>query len=332
MELDQNAAAGKVAPKGVSHESIGNGGTGACRIVELRTKSMLAQERALKTSNLMEDVVKPENLNLAYKRVTQNKGAAGMDGMKTTELKAWLKENGSKLIKELLEGSYEAMAVKRVDIPKPNGGTRELSIPTVVDRFVQQAILQVLTPIIDPEFSDSSYGFRPNRSAHQALEKAQEYVEGGRSIVVDIDLERFFDTVNHDVLMGRLAKRIGDKRILLTVRKFLQAGIMHNGVCMDKELGTPQGGPLSPLLANVLLDDLDKELERRGHKFVRYADDCNIYVTSMKAGERVMESVTLFLKKTLRLIVNQQKSQVSPCRNANVSGVHDSDLGNTDDI
>ena len=326
MNLDNLAVTDKEKSKDTSHVHTGKSGTGACRLVELRTRSVIAQERALKTMELMELVVTPANMNEAYERVVDNKGAPGVDSMKTTDLYAWLFENKEELINQLLEGTYEPSPVKRVDIPKPNGGTRQLGIPTVVDRLVQQALLQRLTPILDPFFSEFSYGFRPGRSAHQALLKAQEYVERGRAIVVDIDLEKFFDNVNHDILMSRLARYIGDKRILRLVRKFLQAGIMFNGVCTSRDKGTPQGGPLSPILANLLLDDLDKELENRGHKFVRYADDCNIYVYSMKAGERVMESVTRFLKK-LRLMINRQKSQVSPCRRESIPGIHDPELG-----
>jgi len=332
VKLDKHAAADKEVSLDTSPERTGKSGTGACRIVELRTKSALIQERALKTAHLMEEVVSPENMNLAHKRVVSNKGAPGCDGMTTKQLGEWLTKNREELALQLLEGTFKPTSVKRVDIPKPNGGTRQLGIPTVVDRLVQQAILQILSPVIDPEFSDSSYGFRPKRSAHQALLKAQEYVEGGREIVVDIDLEKFFDTVNHDVLMDRLAKRIGDKRILRIVRRFLQSGSMQNGVCILQERGTPQGGPLSPLLANILLDDLDKELERRGHTFVRYADDCNIYVNSMKSGLRVMESTTKFLKKVLRLRVNEEKSQVSPCRSEELLRLHTYELGNADHI
>ncbi len=328
MNLDKLAVTGKeTSRKDKSHVHTGKSGTGACRLVELRTRSVITQERALKTMELMEVVVTPASMNDAYERVVDNKGAPGIDGMKTTDLYEWLMENKEELIKQLLEGTYEPNAVRRVDIPKANGGTRQLGIPTAVDRLVQQALLQALTPILDPLFSESSYGFRPGRSAHQALVKAQEYVEEGRGIVVDIDLEKFFDNVNHDILMSRLACHIGDKRILRLVRKFLQAGIMFNGVCSSRDKGTPQGGPLSPILANLLLDDLDRELEDRGHKFVRYADDCNIYVYSIKAGERVMESVTRFLKKKLRLSINRQKSQVSPCRSENIPGIYDPELG-----
>jgi RNA-directed DNA polymerase len=229
-----------------------------------------------------------------------------------TRLKAWIAVNREGLIAALLDGSYQPKTVRGVEIPKPGGGMRQLGIPTVVDRLVQQAILQVLEPILDPTFSASSFGFRPGKSAHQALAQAQGYIADGRGIVVDIDLEKFFDRVNHDVLMARLARRVGDKRLLKIVRRFLQAGMMQGGVRIERHEGTPQGGPLSPLLANLLLDDLDKELERRGHRFCRYADDCNIYVASEAAGERVMASVVAFLESKLRLKVNRTKSAVAP--------------------
>jgi RNA-directed DNA polymerase len=259
----------------------------------------------------MEEVCDRENLNRAYKRVKANKGSAGVDGMTVHDLKTWLAEHKETLIASLLDGSYQPQPVRGVEIPKPGGGVRQLGIPTVVDRLVQQAILQVLEPRLDPTFSESSYGFRPGRSAHQALHKGQEYVAEGRGIVVDVDLEKFFDRVNHDILMSRLARRVADKRLLRIVRRFLEAGLMSNGVCIERHEGTPQGGPLSPLLANLLLDDLDKELERRGHRFCRYADDCNIYVQSKAAGERVMQSVVTFVEKRLRLRVNRDKSAVA---------------------
>lgn len=263
------------------------------------------------TECLMEKICEAANLNRAYKRVRTNKGSAGVDGMTVKELSGHLKEHKEKLIKSLLEGSYKPQKIRAVEIPKPGGGIRQLGIPTVTDRFIQQAIVQVLEPRLDPIFSESSYGFRPNRSAHQALKKAQEYVREGRGIAVDIDLEKFFDRVNHDVLMSRLARRIKDKRLLRIIRRFLEAGMMKNGVCMERYEGMPQGGNLSPLLSNLLLDELDKELEKRGHRFCRYADDCNIYVRSQKAGERVMNSIKLFLEKKLRLKINEDKSKVA---------------------
>ena len=238
-------------------------------------------------SDLMERVCERANLWAALKRVRKNKGSAGIDGMTVDELPEHLKTHWPVLREQLLAGTYQPSLVRRHGIPKSGGGVRELGIPTVVDRFIQQAILQVLGPRFDPTFSQHSYGFRPGRSAHDAVVQAQRYVNEGRRFVVDVDLEKFFDRVNHDVLMGRLAKRIEDKRLLGLIRRYLEAGMMANGVAMERHEGTPQGGPLSPLLANVLLDDVDKELERRGHAFVRYADDCNVYVRSRRAGERV---------------------------------------------
>lgn len=270
------------------------------------------QGRALATQNLMERVAATGNLYRAMKAVCANKGAAGADGMAVSELPDWLRANWKALAQSLLDGSYRPSAVRGVEIPKPGGGMRQLGIPTVVDRLVQQAMVRVLEPLIDPTFSDASFGFRPGRGAHQALRRAQQHVgEEGRSIVVDLDLEKFFDRVNHDILMARLARHVGDTRLLRIVRRFLEAGMMKDGVCVRREEGTPQGGPLSPLLANVLLDDLDKELERRGHRFCRYADDCNIYVRSKAAGERVMASVTTFLEEKLKLRVNREKSAVA---------------------
>lgn len=288
----------------------GEGGTQAAACEALQASPALNPARAL-TEHLMEEACQRENLNQAYRRVKSNKGAPGVDGMTIQDLAAWIKQHKEELIVSLQNGSYQPQPVRRVDIPKPGGGMRQLGIPTVIDRLVQQAILQVLEPFLDPTFSTSSYGFRPGRGAHDALAAASKYVAEGRVIVVDLDLEKFFDRVNHDILMVRLARRIADKRLLKIVRRFLQAGMMHEGVCAARYEGTPQGGPLSPLLANLLLDDLDKELERRGHCFCRYADDCNIYVQSKAAGERVMASVTKFLEKRLRLRVNRDKSAVA---------------------
>lgn len=288
----------------------GEGGTGPATCEEWQASTALNRERAL-TSELMERVCERENLNRAYKRVKANKGAPGIDGMTVGELYDWLTEHKEELIASLLGGSYEPQPVLGVEIEKPGGGERQLGIPTVVDRLVQQAILQVLEGIVDPTFSESSYGFRRGHNAHQAVKQAAEYVAEGRVVVVDIDLEKFFDRVNHDMLMARLARRVSDKRLLRIVRRFLEAGMMCNGVCIERHEGTPQGGPLSPLLANLLLDDLDKELERRGHCFCRYADDCNIYVRMQRAGERVMASVARFLERKLRLRVNREKSAVA---------------------
>jgi RNA-directed DNA polymerase len=264
-----------------------------------------------KAMELMEEVLRRENLLVALRRVRLNQGAPGVDGMTVEALVPYLKENWPCIRKELLQGTYKPTPVRRVEIPKPEGkGMRSLGIPTVLDRLIQQAILQVLTPIFDPHFSEGSYGFRPGRGCHGAVTAARRYVEAGCRYVVDIDLEKFFDRVNHDVLMARVARKVGDKRLLGLIRRYLQAGVMSEGLIQGHEEGTPQGGPLSPLLSNILLDDLDKELERRGHRFCRYADDCNIYVKSAKAGERVMESITRFLKKRLRLQINREKSAV----------------------
>jgi len=259
---------------------------------------------------LMEQVVGHRNLLDALKRVESNKGAPGVDGLEVKDLRCWLGEHWQRIKAELLAGEYKPMAVRRVDIPKHGGGTRMLGIPTAVDRFIQQAVLQALTPIFDSTFSGSSYGFRPGRSAHQAVTASRGHVEAGYRWVVDMDLEKFFDRVNHDVLMSRVARRVADKRILKLIRAFLEAGIMCEGVVQVHAEGTPQGGPLSPLLSNILLDDLDKELERRGHRFCRYADDCNIYVKSKASGERVMESLIRFLGTRLKLTVNLAKSAV----------------------
>jgi RNA-directed DNA polymerase len=258
----------------------------------------------------MEAVVGSENMRAAYARVVSNRGPAGVDGMTVEELKAHLIEQWPRIMGELLAGKYQPQAVRGVQIPKPGGGVRQLGIPTAVDRLIQQALHQVLSPIFDPGFSESSYGFRPGRSAHQAVRQARELVREGRRWVVDMDLEKFFDRVNHDVLMARVARRVKDKRVLGLIRRYLQAGMMQDGLAMQRREGTPQGGPLSPLLSNILLDDLDKELESRGHAFCRYADDANIYVRSKAAGQRVMESLTRFLEQQLKVKVNRTKSAV----------------------
>jgi group II intron reverse transcriptase/maturase len=257
----------------------------------------------------MEAVVERGNLFSALKRVKQNQGSPGADGMTVTELTPHLREAWPRLREQLLAGAYHPQPVKRVSIPKSGGGMRELGIPTVVDRFIQQAMLQILQPIIDPTFSPHSYGFRPGKSAHQALKAARNLVLEGRRYVVDVDLEKFFDRVNHDILMDRISKRVADKRILGLIRRYLDAGILHQGVLVERHEGTPQGGPLSPLLANVLLDEVDKALEKRGHAFVRYADDCNVYVGSRRAGLRVMAFLHALYGR-LKLKVNESKSAV----------------------
>jgi len=268
-------------------------------------------ESTASTEHLMEEVCERKNLKRALKRVKANKGSPGVDGMTVEEVPGYLREHWAEVKEQLLEGAYEPQPVKRVEIPKPGGGVRKLGVPTVLDRFVQQSALQVLQKQWDPTFSEHSYGFRPGRSAHQAVVQAQKHIAEDHRYVVDIDLEKFFDRVNHDMLMGRVAKRVTDKRMLRLIRAFLNAGVMENGLVGPTDEGTPQGGPLSPLLSNLVLDDLDRELERRGHRFVRYADDCNIYVRSMRAGERVMESITRFIEKKLKLKVNKSKSAVA---------------------
>jgi len=269
-----------------------------------------AESRRAKDVALLEQVLERNNMLRALQRVERNGGAPGIDGMRTEELRAYLKENWQHHRRELLEGTYEPKPVRRVEIPKPDGGVRLLGIPTVLDRLIQQALLQQLTPIYEAEFSTSSYGFRPGRSAHDAVKAAQSYIREGHSWVVDMDLEKFFDRVNHDKLMARVARKVADPRVLRLIRRYLESGVMLNGVVVSTEEGTPQGGPLSPLLANVMLHDLDRELERRGHRFARYADDCNIYVKSRRAGERVMKSVRRFLEERLSLKVNEAKSAV----------------------
>jgi RNA-directed DNA polymerase len=262
-------------------------------------------------SALLEQALARENMAAAWKRVKANKGSAGVDGRSVQETHEHLKSAWPAIRQQLLDGSYRPEPVRRVGIPKPGGGVRELGIPTVVDRLIQQALLQVLQPLIDPTFCAHSYGFRPGRSAHDAVLAAQRHVHEGYDVVVDVDLEKFFDRVNHDILMERLARRIADKRVLRLIRRYLQAGILVHGVSIEPHEGTPQGGPLSPLLANVLLDEVDRELQRRGHRFVRYADDCNVYVRSTRAGERVLRALRRCYAR-LRLKVNEAKTAVAP--------------------
>jgi RNA-directed DNA polymerase len=259
----------------------------------------------------MEVVVRRDNMEKALKRVMANRGSPGTDGMRVHELPGHLDENWDEIKEQLLNGTYHPSPVRRVEIPKPNGGTRPLGIPTAQDRLIQQAIAQVLTPIFETGFSDASYGFRPGRSAQQAVARAQGYIEEGYAWVVDMDIEKLFDNVNHDALMARVARKVADKRCLKTIRAFLNSGVMEGGLTSPTDIGTPQGGPLSPLLSNIYLDDLDRELERRGHRFVRYADDCNVYVKSERAGHRVMESLTRFLERKLKLKVSARKSAVA---------------------
>lgn len=259
---------------------------------------------------LLEKILDRDNLKIAFKRVKANKGSHGVDGMKVDELPQFLKQNVGTLRESILEGTYRPKPVRRVEIPKPDGGIRLLGIPTVVDRMIQQAIAQILSPIFEKTFSENSYGFRPKRDAKQAINKAKEYMEQGYKWVVDIDLAKYFDTVNHDKLMALIAREIKDKRVLKLIRLFLRSGVMINGVYIHTEEGCPQGGPLSPLLSNIMLTEFDRELEKRGHKFCRYADDCNIFVKSKRAGERVMASLTTFLEEKLKLRVNRDKSAV----------------------
>jgi len=259
---------------------------------------------------LMDEVVRRGNVTAAYERVVRNDGAPGVDGVTVGDLMPFCREHWARIRKELLDGTYRPQPVRKVEIPKPGGGVRLLGIPTVLDRMIQQSLLQALTPIFDPTFSEASFGFRPGRSAHDAVRAARGYMAAGYRWVVDLDIEKFFDRVNHDILMARVARRVKDKRVLRVIRRYLQAGIMEGGAVSPRTEGTPQGGPLSPLLSNVLLDELDKELERRGHRFCRYADDCNVYVRSRAAGERVMASLAELLAKRLRLKVNRSKSAV----------------------
>ena len=268
-------------------------------------------ESPARTDRLMEEVCERENLKQALQQVKANKGSAGVDGMTVGGITDYLKQHWPVIRVQLLNGTYEPKPVRRVEIPKPDGGVRKLGIPTVLDRFIQQAVMQVLQRRWDRTFSEHSYGFRPGRSAHQAVAQAQHYIAAGYGWVIDLDLEKFFDRVNHDKLMGQVAKRVEDRRLRKLIRAFLNAGVMENGLVSPSVEGTPQGGPLSPLLSNLVLDELDRELERRGHRYLRYADDCNIYVRSERAGQRVMESITRFITHKLKLKVNEAKSAVA---------------------
>jgi len=268
-------------------------------------------ERPASHEQLMEEVCERENCWQAYKRVKANKGSPGIDGMSMSDLRDYLKQHWPSIREQLLCGAYQPQPVRRVEIPKPDGGVRKLGIPTVLDRFIQQAVMQVLQRRWDPTFSEHSYGFRPKHSAHQAVTTAQQYIAAGNRWVVDLDLEKFFDRVNHDRLMAAIARRVTDKRVLRLIGAFLKVGVMENGLVSPAEEGTPQGGPLSPLLSNIVLDELDRELERRKHRFVRYADDCNIYVRSQRAGQRVMTTITRFITQRLKLKVNETKSAVA---------------------
>jgi len=289
--------------------------TGAARgVAGEETESPVAtsgSESPAKTNRLMEEVCERENLKEALRQVKANKGSSGVDGMTVMALTDYLRQHWPAIREQLLNGTYEPKPVRRVEIPKPDGGVRKLGIPTVLDRFIQQAVMQVLQRRWDRTFSDHSYGFRPGRSAHQAVAQAQQYIAEGHGWCVDLDLEKFFDRVNHDKLMGQIAKRVEDKRLLKLIRAFLNAGVMENGLVSPSVEGTPQGGPLSPLLSNLVLDEFDRELERRGLRFARYADDCNIYVRSERAGQRVMKSIARFITKKLKLKVNEAKSAVA---------------------
>jgi RNA-directed DNA polymerase len=306
--MTTGAAEGRVGMPGAMPEVSGRkpqvAGIGAASVTGIREHS------APETNGLMEEIISRGNMMVAYNRVMRNKGAPGVDNMPVTALKAHLHENWPRIKEELLAGKYTPQPVLKVEIPKPGGGKRMLGIPTVLDRLIQQAVHQVLSPKFDPDFSDHSYGFRPGRSAHQAIKAARQHVENGRRWVVDLDLEKFFDRVNHDILLSLVKRKVKDRRVLKLIDSYLKAGMFEGGITPSRQEGTPQGGPLSPLLSNILLDELDKELEKRGHAFCRYADDCNVYVATRKSGERVMASVTRYLSERLKLTVNQAKSAV----------------------
>ena len=286
----------------------------------LQVRSASSQGRVLAQEDLMRHVCSPANMSRAFRQVKRNKGSSGIDRQSIDEFSQWYREEGPNLLSLLCNGNYQPSDVKQVEIPKPNGGYRKLGIPTVNDRVIQQAIHQVLSPLFDSHFSNSSFGFREKRTAHQALRQGKKYVSSGNYIVVDIDLKNFFDKVNHDRLLHRLSKVVRDKVLLGLIRKYLQTGIMSGGLVSQRLQGTPQGSPLSPLLSNIVLDELDKELERRGHKFCRYADDCNIYVRSQRAGERVMSSISNFIESRLKLQINSEKSKVVASHEAKFLG------------
>ncbi len=305
MRTDDAEAYASTASTGKGRRNLPGTGAGA----EVRTAAVgRTKPEALR---LMEAAVARSNMLCAYERVVKNKGAPGVDGLTVAAFKPWLQAHWPRVRQGLLAGEYLPSAVRKVEIPKPQGGVRTLGIPTVLDRLIQQALHQVMQPLFEPEFSESSYGFRPGRNAHQAVKAARSYVAEGRRWTVDLDLEKFFDRVNHDVLMVRVVRKVKDERVLKLIRRYLEAGLMEGGVVSARTEGTPQGGPLSPLLSNILLTDLDRELERRGHRFCRYADDCNIYVGSKRSGQRVMTAITAFLEQRLKLKVNAAKSAVA---------------------
>jgi RNA-directed DNA polymerase len=295
---------------GASAERDGRNLSGAAAGAEAGTAAV-GRTKPEAAQRLLEAALERGNMLCAYQRVVKNAGAPGVDGLTVSELKPWLQAHWPKVKQALLAGEYMPAAVRKVEIPKPQGGVRTLGIPTVVDRLIQQALHQVLQPLFDPGFSRSSYGFRPGRNAHQAVQAARSYVAEGKRWVVDLDLEKFFDRVNHDVLMARVGRKVKDDRVLKLIRRYLEAGLMEGGIASARTEGTPQGGPLSPLLSNILLDDLDRQLEQRGHRFCRYADDCNIYVGSQRTGQRVLQAITAFLEQGLKLKVNASKSAVA---------------------
>jgi RNA-directed DNA polymerase len=314
LSMDDDEAQARAGADTPGVAGAGGGGrnpTEACGGAEPSTATAGRTKAEVATEALMEQVVERGNMWAAYERVLRNKGAPGPDGLRVQDLKAWLQAHWPTVKAALLAGSYCPSEVRAVDIPKPDGGIRTLGVPSVVDRLIQQALLQILQPIFDPGFSQSSYGFRPGRNAWQAVQAAREHVRSGRGWVVDIDIAKFFDRVNHDVLLARVARRVKDERVLKLIRRFLEAGLMRDGLVQQRQEGTPQGGPLSPLLSNIVLDDLDRELQRRGHAFVRYADDANVYLRSAKAAQRAFAAIGHFLSSKLKLQINPAKSAVA---------------------